>query len=246
LKFFYLLFSILLVFYFTNNRLLADEIERREKLIAELSSYWALANSYFEKKDYYRSVSELYRLKFYYDQDSYFLENLLAKNYYSMKDYPKLISLADKKTGDKKDSEALGLISLAYLQSGNIENAKSYWELAGIEEEFYKPEGQNLLNPEKAFWLSLFPGAGFAYTRNYGMAIASFLLNSVFFYGIIKTFEQEQYATSYLLFFFEYQFYLGGMRAAREQAKVYNQEISEKEQKLFIQLFEKKFGVTSE
>ena len=209
----------------------------------QLKLHWSFAKHFYEKKQYYRSITELYRLKFYYGQNnSLAINNLLAKNYYLSKDYQKLFSLANTNLL-QTDRELFGLTSLAYLQLEDLQNAKNYWNIVDLQAEFYTPKEQKLLNSQKAFWLSVFPGAGFIYTKNYGKAFASLLLNSIFFYGIITSYEQEQFVTSYLLFFFEYQFYTGGMKAARETAEKHNQEILQKDKKFFIQLYEKKFGI---
>lgn len=232
MKFFSILGIFCIYVFFYSNYSLAKDSKN-----AQIQSHWRLANSFYQQNQYYRSISELYRLKFYYGQHNLDIDGLLAKNYYWVKDYSKLISLSNR----VEKQEIIALSALALLQVGDLQNAKNYWETAKINEEFYTPP-MSLLNPQQAFWLSLFPGAGFFYTKNYSKAIGSFLLNSIFFYGIIRAFAQEQYATSYLLFFFEYQFYTGGMRAAKEQAEIYNQEVLQKERKIFIQLYEKKFG----
>ena len=212
----------------------------------ELEFHWSLAESFFLQKDYYRSISELNRLKFYYHQRSLALDKFLAKNYYLIRDYNKLIKLGNKQIAQNKNIEILGLTSLAYLQLNNLNNAQFYWKTAKIKDNFYTSKNIELLDPEKALLLSIVPGLGFAYSKNYILAFASFLLNTSLIYYTIEAWEAEQYAISYLTFFFEYQFYLGGMRGAKEQAEKYNQEILTKEKKIFIRLFEKKFGVNNE
>ena len=236
---FHRLFLIFIfIIFFTTSLLATEQPQFRIFSGEEIFAHWKLANSFFAKKEYYRSITELYRLKFYYQQESVNVNNLLAKNYYLIKDYDKLFALADKQIvgGDK---EILELGALAYLQLGNVKNAETYWELSGQNQDFFFLDNQDLFNPQIAFWLSSFPGLGFVYTKDYNLALASFLLNFTFIYGIISALDKQEYTSAYLLFFFQYQFYLGGMRAAKEKALEKNQETIKKERKLFIDLFRK-------
>ena len=213
---------------------------------SQIEEHYKLSLYFFENKDYYRSVSELYRLKFYYKIDEIRLDTLLAKNYYVQKEYTKLEKLSEKyllKETNEANTTLFILTALSYLKNDSLIKAKKLWEKGEPEKNFWQSENLELLNPEKAFWLSLFPGLGFAYTNDYKSAVLAFLLNGSFIYLTVETFNKKQYATSFLLFFFEYQFYLGGMRAAAESAINYNEKIINEDKKLFIKIYETKFGI---
>ncbi len=205
-----------------------------------------LAYSFYYEKYYYRSISEIYRLKFYHQIKNPAVDNLLAKNCYFLKDFFCLENLGQiylkKPSSKKKMAEKisiLSLVSLAYLRQDKSEKAKIYWA-ASQEEKWDFVSEKDLLKTQKAFWLSLFPGAGFIYTGNYGTAITAFLLNAAFSYLMLNALENGQTASFTLFFFFEYNFYLGNMRGSREKAKKYNQNLIREQRDAFILRYEKK------
>ena len=206
-----------------------------------------LAYEFYDNKDYYRSISEIYRLKFYHQIENPTIDNLLVKNCYLLEDFSCLENVGKsylKKKFSKKimaeKISILSLVSLAYLHQDKIEKAKIYWVAANQEEKWNFVSEKDLLDYQKAFWLSLFPGAGFIYTENYGTAITAFLLNTTFAYLMLDAWKNEQPANFILFFFFEYNFYLGGMRGSREKAIEHNQDLIRKQKDALILRYEEK------
>ena len=226
-----------------------------------------LAYEFYDNKDYYRSISEIYRLKFYHQIENTSIDSLLVKNCYFLEDFSCLENVgksylkktaakktpakktaakktAAKKTAAKKTAQdktnILSLVSLAYLRQNKTTEAEIYWQ-AAEQEEIFQPETTDFLHPQKAFWLSLFPGAGFVYTQNYGTAITAFLLNATFTYLMLDSWQNGQAVNFTLFFFFEYNFYLGGMRGSREKAIEYNQNLIREKRDAFIFRYEKRF-----
>ena len=205
-----------------------------------------LAYEFYDNKDYYRSISEIYRLKFYHQIENTSIDSLLAKNCYLLEDFSCLENVGKsylRKTPSKKTAQdktnILSLVSLAYLRQNKTTEAEIYWQ-AAEQEEIFQPETTDFLHPQKAFWLSLFPGAGFIYTQNYATAITAFLLNTTFAYLMLDAWKNEQPANFILFFFFEYNFYLGGMRGSREKAIEHNQDLIRKQKDAFILRYEEK------
>ena len=190
---------------------------------------------------------EIYRLKFYHQIENTSIDSLLVKNCYFLEDFSCLENVGKsylKKTPSKKTAQdktnILSLVSLAYLRQNKTTEAEIYWQ-AAEQEEIFQPETTDFLHPQKAFWLSLFPGAGFVYTQNYGTAITAFLLNATFTYLMLDSWQNGQAVNFTLFFFFEYNFYLGGMRGSREKAIEYNQNLIREKRDAFIFRYEKRF-----
>lgn len=220
--------------------------QTRSFALEDANLNYELAVYFFESEEYYRSITEIYRLKYYYNQEDYRLDVLLAKNFYLNQNYFNLNKLGNSYL-DKNNSSFSTIIALnsLYLLKNNLFlEAEKKWIASNLKESFWKKPEHDYLNPEKAFWLNLVPGLGFVYTKNYTTALVAFVLNSSFIYFLVDSYQQERYTSSFLFFFFEYQFYLGGMRAARQNAENYNNEFISKDRKLYIRIFEKKFGLT--
>ena len=64
-----------------------------------------LAYEFYDNKDYYRSISEIYRLKFYHQIENTSIDSLLVKNCYFLEDFSCLENVGKsylKKTAAKK------------------------------------------------------------------------------------------------------------------------------------------------
>ncbi|MCP4296304.1 MAG: hypothetical protein GY786_11905 [Proteobacteria bacterium] len=186
---------------------------------------------------YYRSISEIRKLEFYFPQESerYQLHLLLLKNYYHLSDVKKVDQTAREifslnpeqpHTSLKKDSAKILTFSL--LKRGEEVKARQVWEQLVMKKEdlSFPMSGQreDQADPEKAKLYSyILPGSGLIMTGSYGKASVSFLLNALFLAGISNSLENKQTGIASLLFFFEWSWYFGGARAAEEAAINYNQ-----------------------
>ncbi len=191
----------------------------------------------FNSRQFYRSISEIRKLEFYFPQESerYKLHLLLLKNYYHLSDFNKVDQTAREifshnpeqpYTSLKQDSAKILTFSL--LKRGEEVRARQVWEqLVTKKEDLDFPMSHKIgdqVDPEKAKLYSyILPGSGLIMTDSYGKASVSFLLNALFLVGINNSLEKEQTGIASLLIFFEWSWYFGGARAAEEAAINHNQ-----------------------
>lgn len=70
--------------------------------------------------------------------------------------------------------------------------------------------------------LGLIPGMGFAYAGEYGNALRSLILNSLFIYGMVHTAERDQWGGFAVITFFELTWYSGSIYGGVDAAHRYN------------------------
>lgn len=71
--------------------------------------------------------------------------------------------------------------------------------------------------------LSVIPGAGYAYTKQYQTAITSLLINSVLAYATYTCIKRDNYGMAALSGIFSLTFYFGNILGAGKSANRYNQ-----------------------
>ncbi len=71
---------------------------------------------------------------------------------------------------------------------------------------------------------AVLPGAGHLYCERYRDAAIAFLLNGAFIWGIVESFEHDNYVVGGILTFFELGWYSGNIYSAVSSAHKYNQK----------------------
>ncbi|MBU2511848.1 hypothetical protein KJ966_10930 [bacterium] len=188
----------------------------------------------YHEKDYYRSISEILKLKFENENYDRILDLYLLKNYYQLNNHYQLQLTAEKLLKERKSlqhrpyqNEIKRLLSISFLQSGKEDMGKATWD------ECCLGDGVNLfpmsvnipdqIDPERArLFSSIIPGSGFLLSGSYSKAVVSFLLNSAFIYGCYQYASKDQPGIAGLLLFFEIGWYVGGRNASYEAAINYN------------------------
>jgi tetratricopeptide (TPR) repeat protein len=133
--------------------------------------------------------------------------------------------------------EAQWQIALTYLKQENWKEAAREFRKLRPESKLY-PRGEYLAGgldrietmPEKSpqaagILAALMPGAGHVYVGRYRDAAIAFLLNGAFIWGIVESFQHDNYALGALLTFFELGWYGGNIYSAVSSAFKYNRKI---------------------
>ncbi len=207
----------------------------------------SFARSLALEKDYYRAISEIYRIKFIYsNRFDPELDLILIESYYHSELHDRVI----KSSPDLLDQNQiplnpgfkarLGMFYTASLLDRNeASKASKVWEkycLPVSGESFL--EGVSIpepVDPDKArLYSAVLPGSGFFASGEYGKGAVSFLLNAIFIAGAFHYASEQQFGIAGLLVFFELGWYFGGQNAASEAAENYNQKHITGAQKAWI------------
>ena len=78
-------------------------------------------------------------------------------------------------------------------------------------------------NPRLGGLLGMIPGMGYAYAGEYGNAIRSIILNSIFIYGMVDTANKDQWGAFAVITFFELTWYSGSIYGGIDASHRYNQ-----------------------
>ncbi len=78
-------------------------------------------------------------------------------------------------------------------------------------------------NPRVGGILGMIPGMGYAYAGEYGNAIRSLILNSIFIYGMVDTANNDQWGAFAVITFFELTWYSGSIYGGIDATHRYNQ-----------------------
>jgi hypothetical protein len=74
---------------------------------------------------------------------------------------------------------------------------------------------------------AVLPGAGHLYCERYRDAAIAFLLNGAFIWGIVESFEHDNYVVGGILTFFELGWYSGNIYSAVASAHKYNRKMKQ-------------------
>ncbi len=78
-------------------------------------------------------------------------------------------------------------------------------------------------SPRVGGLLGMIPGLGYAYAGEYGNALRSLILNSIFIYGMVDTAQNDQWGAFAVITFFELTWYTGSIYGGIDAAHRYNQ-----------------------
>jgi tetratricopeptide (TPR) repeat protein len=122
-----------------------------------------------------------------------------------------------------------------YLQLNDVESARHRFQLISpqnrnlfriqtINEELSRERLFSEKSPRVAGFLSIFPGAGFAYTERYRDALVAFLLNAGFIFAAYESFDSGNEALGGIIAFVGTGFYAGNIYGAVSSAHKYNRD----------------------
>jgi hypothetical protein len=207
-------------------------------LANEFQQQYDFSIKLYQKRDYYRSISEILKLEFQYPKQTqqsdikvYLLKNLFYLGQYHELEHQASFTL--KTTVEQSENTILEIskiLTVSYLKQNNSEAAFQTWSKAFQGDSVINFPHENniegLIDPQNAGLSSaILPGSGFLLSENYGKATTSFLLNALFIAGCVSYYHQKNWGITALLLFFEIGWYQGGIRASIEHAKIYNQNI---------------------
>lgn len=225
----FIFFYIALCFFYTTK---ADQAQLQQNMD------FSFPINLFYQQDYYRSVTEILRLRFHYPHESAKnrLDLFLVKNYYQLGAFNKAEMEAKRillppgiEKNKQKRQEAGKFLAFSLLKQGKDQLARQAWIAYVDEDKQYLPpiatEFSDRVDPLRAnSFSSVIPGSGLLLSREYGKSVVSFLINMVFIAGSYQFFMNGQYGVSGLLLFFEIGWYSGGKKAAIESANLYNEQ----------------------
>ncbi len=135
--------------------------------------------------------------------------------------------------------EAQWQLALTYLKEENWKEAAREFRQLRPESKLYPRSeylagGLDLMDtlPRKSpttagVLAGVLPGAGHLYVGRYRDAAVAFLLNGAFIWGIVESFQHDNYVVGGLLTFFELGWYGGNIYSAVSSAHKYNRKIQQ-------------------
>lgn len=166
-----------------------------------------------------------------------------AKLYYELDNYDKALEVLNTTKGTNLNDIYRKVIfqSLLHVEKSNYDSAIVLLNRAKTQfPENHQALDKNLLlvneikktplkNPILARILSIVPGGGYAYSKQYQTAITSFLINSVLAYATYSCIKKENYGMACLTGVFSLTFYFGNIMGGGKSAHRYNRSILNKQ-----------------
>lgn len=208
----------------------------------------AYAIHLYKGKDYYRTVSEILKIRFQDEETMfrYHLDTALLKSCFHLKEYDAMeryagafLESAERSKENTGEERTGRLYALALYETGKRSQAYEVW-LRYAEEnerELFPMKGNiaNQIDPDRAkLFSTVLPGSGFLLSEQYTKAAVSFLLNAVFIAGTYTFAMKNQYGIAGLCLFFEIGWYFGGRNASAEAAREYNSALFNKQRDRWI------------
>jgi len=123
---------------------------------------------------------------------------------------------------EEKWRKALDTFKTIGDESGLYHIAENF--VSGIQEIDKLP----LKSPGLAGTLAaILPGSGHFYTGRVRDGVTAFLLNGVFIWGAVESYNNEDYAVAGILTFFELGWYFGNIYSATSSAHKYNKRLKD-------------------
>ncbi len=179
----------------------------------------------------------------------------LSETFVALEDYASTFGLlnhvAETATAPTIRDEAHYRAAWIHLARDEIEKARERFQLIAeqnrnlyrvgeIEEELGRDPLYPTKNPKLAGFLSVVPGAGFAYVGRYRDALAAFLLNTGLFIAAYESFDNDNEALGAIIAFVGAGFYGGNIYGAISSAHKYNATSRQR----FLENLKTKTGVT--
>ena len=123
---------------------------------------------------------------------------------------------------------------VAYARRGQAASRILSWDIDGGASFFGENSDEWLAiqaykrgsdkSPRLGGLLGIIPGLGYAYSGEYGNAVRSLILNSLFIWGMIETGERDQWGAFSVITFFELTWYTGSIYGGVDAANRRNRE----------------------
>ncbi|MFO8083454.1 MAG: tetratricopeptide repeat protein [Desulfobacterales bacterium] len=163
----------------------------------------------------------------------------LSETFFSLEDYQSAITVLDHLADASKNpvvtDEANYRAGWIFLELNEIQSARQRFDMisAPNRDLFRMQEMEEELSGEKLFpqkkpqlagFLSILPGAGFAYCGRYQDALVAFLLNTGLFWAAYESFDSGNEALGGIIAFAGAGFYAGNIYGAISSAHKYNRD----------------------
>lgn len=162
-----------------------------------------------------------------------------AKLYYNMDNFDMALSVLEKTEGQTDDEVYRKLIFQSVLRTEKqdylsalslLDEAKAKFPQNGhVIGESIRLVNQikdtSLKNPNVARALSIIPGGGYAYAKQYQTALTSFLINAVLAYATYNCIKKDNYGMACLTGIFSLTFYFGNIMGGGKSAHRYNESV---------------------
>jgi outer membrane protein assembly factor BamD (BamD/ComL family) len=215
--------------------------------------YWRIAKAYFNGQKWDEATSAFDRFIQKFPASRQISEALILKGlcFTAKKEYSQARFFFNQAKETARDGsladEAQKQLAITYLK-------EEKWKEAAAE--FRKIDKNSILYPKSDYMAqglekideipqksptmagilaAVLPGSGHLYSERYRDAAIAFLLNGVFIWGMVESFQQESYVVGGILTFFELGWYSGNIYSAVASAHKYNR----KQQQQYIEFLEK-------
>ncbi|KAA6345311.1 putative membrane protein insertion efficiency factor [termite gut metagenome] len=161
----------------------------------------------------------------------------LAKLYYNTGNYAQSMSTLKSNVFQLTNNKYKSLVLQGVIQVQNQDyvDAKSLFKqssLYSVDTIFNtniqiieRLQNIKMKSANTAKLLSIIPGGGYAFTKNYQNAITSLLINSLLGYATYNSIKKENYGVAAIMGVFSVSFYIGNIFGAGQSADRYNQRI---------------------
>lgn len=204
-----------------------------------------IAQCYFQSEKYGQAIERFRTLAMDFSSDPLGerAQYLLAETYYRKGEYQSAIDgwetfLRSYPQSSRRDAAHIRL-GWCHLRLGNAARASQEFRnlppdspLAqqgnGLAEEALRAGEVPRKSPYLAGALAIVPGAGHLYIERPREALGSFLLNGLFIWGAIATYDHGNHVAAGILTFFELGWYSGNIFTAIGGAHAYNRQADKK------------------
>ncbi|MDR1631945.1 MAG: membrane protein insertion efficiency factor YidD [Dysgonamonadaceae bacterium] len=162
----------------------------------------------------------------------------IAKIYYNIDNYEQSLTILNKKPFRNEENKQRSIVLQGIIATQNSDYGKA--KLLFTEASSYgmssliSGKNQRIIEeishqkpkkPVVAKLLSIVPGGGYIYTKNYKNAITALLINAALGYATYSCIDRENYGMAVLTGIFSLSFYTGNIMGAGNSAVRYNQHI---------------------
>ena len=201
---------------------------------------------YFRGKKYKEGASAFEEMNSHYPGTTLGKEALLMagecyrKQGFTMLAMERFGTLTENPIQEETTVKAIYAMGLISAENNKLEEATEHFkrleenpsytaESKRLVEDVNKYKTSKRKNPTAAGILAIVPGLGHLYCERSGDALVSFLVNGLFTWGAVESFNQNQYVLGGILAFFELGWYVGNITSAVGSAHKYNRS----QQKIF-------------
>ena len=202
---------------------------------------WKIAQSYFKGQKWDEAIAAADQMIQKFPNSAKLAELYLLQGlcFTAKKEYPRARWYFEKAKDSSSDfqttQEAQWQIAVNYLKEEKWKEAVTEFRAVDPQSSFYPrserwAQGLDRMDqipqksPVTAGILAILPGAGHLYCERYRDATIAFLLNGAFIWGMVESFQHENYVVGGILTFFELGWYSGNIYSAVSSAHKYNRK----------------------